>query len=136
MANIPTWIPVVALALFDESERVLMQQRPADRHHGGLWEFPGGKVENGEIPRFALVREIAEELAIALDPVQLEPSVFADEAGEKQVVLFLYTSHQPCGAVQASDGQNWGWFCFEEAAKLDLAPMDRRMLAQISHSAP
>ncbi len=131
MENIPTWLPVVALALFDENQRVLMQQRAVDRHHGGLWEFPGGKVENGEIPRFALVREIAEELSIALDADQLVPQAFAEEMGDKQVVLFLYTSNQKCSDVQALDGQNWGWFAPQEAQRLDLAPMDRTLLKQL-----
>jgi len=132
LENIPTWIPVVALALFDKDGRVLMQRRPVDRHHGGLWEFPGGKVENGEIPRFALVRELAEELSITLDPAQLEPRAFAEEAGDRQIVLFLYTSHEACSGPQARDGQNWGWFDTVEAAQLDLAPMDRALLTQIA----
>ena len=60
--NIPTWTCVVALALRDGKGRWLMHRRPADKHHGGLWEFPGGKVETGETPRNALVRETEEEL--------------------------------------------------------------------------
>ena len=62
--NIPTWTCVVALALRDGKGRWLMHRRPADKHHGGLWEFPGGKVETGETPRNALVREIEEELGL------------------------------------------------------------------------
>ena len=58
----PTWRTVIALALVDGLGRVLVQQRPQGREHGGLWEFPGGKVEPGEGPAEALVREIAEEL--------------------------------------------------------------------------
>ena len=68
MEKNPTWIPVVALALFDQEGRILMQQRTLGRHHGGMWEFPGGKVENGEIPRLALVREIAEDILEAIHP--------------------------------------------------------------------
>ncbi len=64
MTEIPTWLPVVALALERADGRILMQRRPPGKAHGGLWEFPGGKVEAGESPRAALVREVNEELAI------------------------------------------------------------------------
>lgn len=134
VANIPTWVPVVALALFDGNGRVLMQRRPAARHHGGYWEFPGGKVEPVEKPRNALVREIAEELGITLDPKQLSCANFAEEAGERHIVLFLYTSRQACGVPVGRDGQEWGWFTLRDAAKLALAPMDAVLLAQMDGS--
>ena len=67
----PTMIPVVAIALIDTSRRVLMQRRRADRAHGGLWEFPGGKVEPGETPESALVRELDEELGITVAATDL-----------------------------------------------------------------
>ena len=71
--NIPTWTCVVALALRDGKGRWLMHRRPADKHHGGLWEFPGGKVETGETPRNALVREIEEELGLVIEPAANQP---------------------------------------------------------------
>ena len=58
MKEIPTWTCVAALALSDGNGRWLMHKRPIGKHHGGLWEFPGGKVEAGETPRNALIREI------------------------------------------------------------------------------
>lgn len=131
MTNSPTWILVVALALYDEEGRLLLQQRLPGKHHGGLWEFPGGKVQGVEKPRFALVREIAEELALDLDPQQLEPAFFAEEAGDPAVVLILYTSRQAVPQPQAMDGQAWGWFTPQEAFALELAPMDRKLLSRI-----
>lgn len=136
MEKNPTWIAVVALALFDQSGRVLLQQRPERSHHGGLWEFPGGKVESKENPKAALVREIAEELAIALDPEQLEPAGFAEEVGDHEIVLLLYTSRQIGVSPAAQDGQEWGWFTLPEAAQLSLAPMDCTLLGQIAPVAP
>ncbi|MEL1250069.1 (deoxy)nucleoside triphosphate pyrophosphohydrolase [Aurantiacibacter gilvus] len=131
MQKIPTWILVVAVALFDENGRVLLQQRPAGKHHGGLWEFPGGKVESGEIPQVALVREVAEELGIGLDPAALEPCAFAEEMGCPAIVLNLYTCRSHAGEPAGLEGQQFGWFDLAGAAQLALAPMDRRLLQQL-----
>ncbi len=120
---------MVALALFDKQGRVLLQQRPTGKHHGGLWEFPGGKVESGEAPRLALVREIDEELGIALPPSCLAPAFFAEEAGDPTVVLNLYTAHLDTCDPEGRDGQAWGWYSLKDAANLALAPMDRQLLA-------
>ena len=132
MASNPTWIPVVAAVLRDQAGRVLLQQRPAGKHHGGLWELPGGKVESCENPRLALVREIAEELGILIETGDLSPAGFADEASAGTIVLFLYNCRCWRGEVQALEGQKWGWFTPAEAAMLPLAPMDADLLHRIS----
>ncbi|MGB3797838.1 MAG: NUDIX domain-containing protein [Alteraurantiacibacter sp.] len=131
--NNPTWILVVALALFAPDGRLLLQQRLAGKHHGGLWEFPGGKVERGETPRVALAREVDEELGIKLDPSTLVPAHFAEESGERTVVLNLYTASLDACDPHGRDGQLWGWFDAEQAAALALAPMDRKLLSHIRH---
>jgi len=132
MADFPTWIPVVAVALTDPDGRLLLQQRPVGKHHAGLWEFPGGKVQAHENPRFALVREIAEELGLALDPADLHPALVADEPGAGTVVLILYTATRWSGEPMGLEGQEWGWFTAERAAELPLAPMDRDLFARLS----
>jgi len=86
----PTFIPVVAVALRDAEGRLLLQQALPHKRHAGQWEFPGGKVENGETPRFALCREVAEELGIELAESELEPAGFAEEAGDPALVLMLH----------------------------------------------
>ena len=131
MAEIPTWTPVVALALTDSDGRLLLQQRPAGKHHAGLWEFPGGKVESGEKPRIALVREIREELGLEIDPAALSPALVTDETSDRAIVLFLYTATKWLGNPQGREGQEWGWFTSSEAAALPLAPMDRDLLARL-----
>ena len=135
MEDIPTWLPVVALALRDSGGRVLLQQRLPHKHHGGLWEFPGGKVETGENPRVALVREIAEELGIKMETTALAPLLLADEAGGEGggtgVVLLLYTCRDWAGTIAGMDGQAWGWFSLEDAMQLPLAPMDRDLLLRL-----
>ncbi|OBX20645.1 DNA mismatch repair protein MutT [Erythrobacter sp. QSSC1-22B] len=131
----PTWMLVVALALVDERGRWLMHKRPAGKHHAGLWEFPGGKVESGETPANALVREIAEELGLALAPGSLEPSGFAQNGGngaECAIVILLYTCRDWSGQPRALEGGEIGWFAPEEAAGLDKPPLDHALLGQLS----
>lgn len=131
MESRPTWLAVVALALADESGRLLLQQRPLHKHHGGLWEFPGGKVESEEFPRVALVREIAEELGIELETSALHPALLADSGSNGEVVLFLYTATRWRGTITAHEGQDWGWFTRSQAAKLPMPPMDADLLARL-----
>jgi 8-oxo-dGTP diphosphatase len=119
----PTIIPVVAVALLGDSGRVLLQQRRAGRAHGGLWEFPGGKVEAGESLDSALRREVAEELGIELDPLALEPLSFAAMPVDPHVVL-LYTCRSWSGEAQCLDAAALGWFSGAQLAALPLVPLD------------
>src|SRR5690606_29347867 len=75
--NNSTVLIVVAVAMLDENRRILMHRRHRDSVHGGLWEFPGGKIEPGETPESALVREISEELGVELAENDLRPLNFA-----------------------------------------------------------
>ena len=130
----PTFVPVVAAAIRDRAGRLLLQQGLPHKRHAGLWEFPGGKVEIGETPRFALCREVAEELGIELVEDALEPAGFAEEEsidGRPPLVLFLYSSLRWRGEPQALEGQGWGWFTPEEAARLRMPEMDRALLARL-----
>eukprot|EP00193_Tetraselmis_chui_P001627 CAMPEP_0177764628 /NCGR_PEP_ID=MMETSP0491_2-20121128/7508_1 /TAXON_ID=63592 /ORGANISM="Tetraselmis chuii, Strain PLY429" /LENGTH=167 /DNA_ID=CAMNT_0019280819 /DNA_START=74 /DNA_END=577 /DNA_ORIENTATION=- len=74
---------VSAVALIDDRGRILLAQRPEGKAMAGLWEFPGGKVEANESPEAALVRELREELAVSVDPAQLQPITFASHTYEK-----------------------------------------------------
>jgi 8-oxo-dGTP diphosphatase len=123
LQEIPTFVPVVAAALIDDSDRVLLQQRRVGRVHAGLWEFPGGKVEAGESLDQALLREITEELGIALDPSALEPLSFAAMPGERHVVL-LYICRVWLGEPGCLDAAALGWFNAAELASLPLLPLD------------
>ncbi|WP_277750405.1 (deoxy)nucleoside triphosphate pyrophosphohydrolase [Croceibacterium ferulae] len=120
---------VVALCLEGADGRLLLARRPDGKHHGGLWEFPGGKVEPGETPRGALAREIAEELAIRIDPAALVPLTFAED---DRLVLLLFGALAAEGQVTGLEGQEWGWFTRDAAARLPLAPLDRQMLQVLS----
>ena len=124
---------VVALALQDDSGRILLQKRPEHKHHGGLWEFPGGKVESGETPRLALCREILEELGIVIDPAGLVPALAGDEGPDGQLVLILYTCRNWSGNVTGMEGQQWAWHSLDAAKKLRLAPIDADFLKRMAH---
>jgi 8-oxo-dGTP diphosphatase len=121
--KIPTTIPVVAVALIDGEGRVLMQQRRHAAEHGGLWEFPGGKVEAGESLEESLCREIAEELGLNLATGALDPLSFASAPGQPYVIL-LYTCRNWAGMPQCLDGEAIAWFAPEMIADLAMPPLD------------
>ena len=131
MEKIPTWLLVVAGLIRDGAGRLLLQQALPGKPHGGLWEFPGGKVENEENPRVALAREIAEELGMTLESAAMKPLGVADEAARGSypaIVLVLYDCPAWQGDPFAREGQAWNWFAPAEAATLPMAAMDRRLL--------
>lgn len=123
MKNIPTTVWVVAAALVDGDGRVLLQRRRQDRQHGGLWEFPGGKVEVDETPGQSLCREIAEELDLIIEPGDLVPVSFATQADLPHVIL-LYTCRTWRGEPRCLDGEAIAWFAPEDILGLDMPPLD------------
>lgn len=134
LARNPTWIGVVAAALSDEEGRWLMHLRPSGKAHAGLWEFPGGKLEPGETPANALLREIEEELGIVLDRVAVRPAHFAETASEDgppAIVILLYTCHRWSGVPRALQGEQIGWFTPGEIAALPRPPLDIALCGQL-----
>lgn len=118
---------VVAAALQSEDGLWLMHRRPAGKHHAGLWEFPGGKVESGENPREALVRELREELAIQTEPTVFEPVAFAESAANRNecaIVILLYKSAAWPGAIASQEGGEVGWFRPDQVLDLPKPPLD------------
>ncbi len=101
---------VVAAALFDSEGRVLLAQRPEGKQMAGLWEFPGGKLEPGETPEAALVRELEEELSITVNESSLEPLTFASFAYPAfHLVMPLYGCKKWSGSIQPREGQAVAW---------------------------
>ena len=104
-----------------------MHRRPPHKHHGDLWEFPGGKVESEENPQFALARELAEELGISIDPVHLVHVATASEAedsNENPIVILLYRVAEWVGDPASHEGGDVGWFSPAQIAVLDKPPLD------------
>jgi 8-oxo-dGTP diphosphatase len=120
---------VVAAALVDAGGRVLLQQRLPGRSMAGLWEFPGGKVEEGERPEQALVRELKEELGIEVDAAALSPAAFAsaDNAG-RHMLLLLYTCKKWRGEPRALDAAALQWLPPVEMSTLDMPPADKPLV--------
>ena len=116
-----TWVVSVALRRVDGA--VLMQRRRLDRAHGGLWEFPGGKVEPGESAEEACVRELAEELGVEIDTAVLDVVGFASDPARRLVIL-LYTAARWRGEPRCLDGEEIGWFAPGDLARLAMPPLD------------
>ncbi len=101
---------VVACALIDPDGRVLIAQRPAGKSMGGLWEFPGGKVEPGERPEEALIRELSEELGIVVKEPCLAPFSFASHAyPDFHLLMPLYVCRRWEGVPQAKEHLALKW---------------------------
>src|SRR5258707_8254070 len=101
---------VSAVALVDADGRVLLAQRPAGKPMAGLWEFPGGKVQPGETPEAALIRELAEELGIDVEASCLGPFTFVSYAyPDFHLLLPLYVCRKWSGIRTAREGQHPAW---------------------------
>ncbi|MES2031026.1 (deoxy)nucleoside triphosphate pyrophosphohydrolase [Tardiphaga sp. 1201_B9_N1_1] len=101
---------VVACALIDPDGRVLIAQRPEGKALAGLWEFPGGKLEPGERPEAALIRELDEELGITVKEACLAPLTFASHAYEDfHLLMPLYICRRWEGLAISREGQNLAW---------------------------
>ena len=116
---------VVAVALVREDGRILVQQRAPGRSMAGLWEFPGGKVEPGETPEQALIREIEEELGVKLAAEALTPAAFASESlGERHLLLLLYVAREWAGEPRALDASAIEWVTVGELRERAMPPAD------------
>ena len=120
---------VVAVALIDADNRVLIAQRPPGKQLGGLWEFPGGKIEAGERPERALVRELAEELGVTVKEECLAPLTFASHAYEDfHLLMPLYVCRRWEGFAQPREGQTLKWVHARDLRQYPMPPADEPLL--------
>ncbi len=123
---------VVAVALLDADDRILLTRRPPGKPLAGLWEFPGGKVHDGEIPETALCRELAEELGIDVRPTCLAPFTFASHRyPEFQLLMPLYLCRRWNGVVTAREGQEIAWVRAARLRDYEMPPADKPLVAML-----
>nr|WP_223115833.1 8-oxo-dGTP diphosphatase MutT [Paracoccus amoyensis] len=116
---------VAAVALIDPDGRVLLAQRPEGKSMAGLWEFPGGKVEHGETPEAALIRELHEELGIDTWTSCLAPLTFASHSYDDfHLLMPVYACRKWQGIVQPQEGQKLAWVRSNDLRSYDMPPAD------------
>ena len=123
---------VCAVALIDADGRVLMAKRPEGKSLAGLWEFPGGKIEEGERPETALIRELKEELGIDVTESCLAPLTFASHTYEHfHLLMPLYVCRRWKGIARGLEGQELKWLYAKELRDLPMPPADIPLIAHL-----
>ena len=130
-AGLPLML-VAAAALIDKDGRVLVAQRPEGKPMAGLWEFPGGKIKEGETPEFALCREIEEELGIDVRECCFTPVAFASHSYETfHLLMPLYVCRMWKGIVTPREGQAVRWMKINELYSLPMPEADVPLISQL-----
>lgn len=135
----PSGLPIVIVSAacivgdrVNEAGRILLAKRPEGKPMAGLWEFPGGKVNTGESPEFALCRELDEELGIDARECCLYPIAFASHAYEDfHLLMPVYVCRMWNGVPQSREGQELGWFNPKELYDLEMPEADIPLISQI-----
>jgi 8-oxo-dGTP diphosphatase len=124
---------VAACALVDPDGRVLIAQRPEGKSMAGLWEFPGGKVEPGELPEQSLIRELQEELGITVKPECLAPLTFASHTyPDFHLLMPLYVCRRWDGFVEAREKQGLKWVRPNELRNYPMPPADEPLISHLT----
>ena len=123
---------VAAVALIDRDDRVLLAQRPPGKSLAGLWEFPGGKVDPGETPEAALIRELKEELAVDTAESCLAPFTFASHSYDDfHLLMPLYVCRVWQGMPTPQEGQKLAWVRPNRMVEYPMPPADKPLVAML-----
>ena len=120
---------VVSIALINNENEILLSKRPKNKHLAGFWEFPGGKVETGEVPEIALIREIKEELDINIDKKCIAPLSFSEfDYKEFQLLLLLYVCRRWEGEPKSMEDNEIIWVKPNMLRKYKMPPADDALI--------
>lgn len=118
-------VTVVAVVLLDADNRILLAQRPEGKSMAGLWEFPGGKVQENETPEYALIRELNEELGIMTGTDCLQPLTFASHSYDDfHLLMPVYACRTWKGTPKPMEGQSLAWVSKQDLSSYDMPPAD------------
>ena len=120
---------VVSLALINDADEILLSKRPKSKHLAGFWEFPGGKVETGEVPENALIREIKEEIDININNKCIAPLSFSEfDYKEFQLLLLLYVCRRWEGKAKSMENNEIRWVKANMLRKYKMPPADDALI--------
>jgi 8-oxo-dGTP diphosphatase len=122
---------LVTAAVIEKDGLFLLTQRPLEKHNGGRWEFPGGKVEEGEDPRQCLRREIAEELGIAIEVGEVFELSSHVYSGGKHVILLAFRCRYIGGEIQKKEITDFVWVSPDEMETMDITEADLPFLERL-----
>lgn len=129
----PRLLLVVACALVDDDGRVLIARRPEGKPMAGLWEFPGGKIEPGEAPEDAVIRELAEELAVTVTKPCLAPLTFAShDYGEFHLLMPLFVCRRWNGSPVPREFQQLRWVRPNRLRDFPMPPADEPLISHLA----
>ena len=118
-------VTVVAVGLIRDDGTILLTQRPEGKAMAGLWEFPGGKLEEGETPEHALVRELREELGISVNPPALQPLTFASHTYDSfHLLMPIYTCKEWSGKISPQENQAMAWVMPDQLSDYPMPEAD------------
>lgn len=118
-------VTVVAVALIRDDGAILLTQRPEGKAMAGLWEFPGGKLEEGETPEYALARELQEELSISVSPSALQPLTFASHTYDSfHLLMPVYICKEWSGTISPQENQAMAWVMPDQLADYPMPEAD------------
>lgn len=127
-----TLILVAAVALVDRDGRLLLAQRPEGKAMAGLWEFPGGKIEQGESPEAALIRELHEELGIDTWKSCLAPLTFASHRyADFHLLMPLFVCRRWEGVPHPRESQQLKWVRVQDLSQYPMPPADKPLLPML-----
>ena len=133
----PRVVTVVAAALLNKSGRILIARRPEGKAMAGLWEFPGGKLEPGERPEAALVRELNEELGITAEIHSLVPLTFASHSYDDfHLLMPLYLCRRWTGCLAAREHTELSWVEINDLRQYPMPDADKPLIDYMEHVIP